>query len=209
MTKTEALEIIGGLSEPSKMPCHGYSIPASRCITGSKLRDVEGSICSLCYAHRANYLYKNVQASLERRFQSLSDPRWVSAAAAAITYCEKSGHFRWHDSGDLQSELHFDQIAQVCRLTPGIRHWLPTREYAFVSSWLNKGNMLPDNLTVRFSSLMFEGPAPAIIARRCGVQVSGSSKHNYNCPASGQGNQCGGCRACWDRGHFNITYKRH
>ena len=40
MNITTALEIVGGLSSPSKMPCHGYSIPAQKCMTGSKLRNV-------------------------------------------------------------------------------------------------------------------------------------------------------------------------
>ena len=45
-----AYEIIGGLSSPSKMPWYGWSISAYRCKTGGKLREVENSTCSHCYA---------------------------------------------------------------------------------------------------------------------------------------------------------------
>lgn len=45
-----AVAAIGGLSSPSKMPCHGYSIPAQACKVGSLLRNVSGSACAHCYA---------------------------------------------------------------------------------------------------------------------------------------------------------------
>ena len=37
MNKTEALQITGSLSNPSKMPGKAYGLPAKECKTGSKL----------------------------------------------------------------------------------------------------------------------------------------------------------------------------
>ena len=122
LTTAEAWEVVGGLSKPSKMPCHGYSTPARRCNVGSKLRNVAGSVCSKCYAMKGRYVFPNVQGALERRFNSLTDPRWVHAMVVLITAKEHSGYFRWHDSGDLQSVEHLERIAEVCRQTPRIRH---------------------------------------------------------------------------------------
>ena len=73
----EAKEITGGLSSPSKMPGYAYNLPAWRCITGVKLQAVPGSVCAGCYAMKGRYRFRNVKEALERRQQSLKDPRWV------------------------------------------------------------------------------------------------------------------------------------
>ena len=209
ITVTELLDKVGGFSAPSKMPCHGYSIPASRCKTGRKMRTVKNSICSICYALKGRYSFPNVQNALERRYKTIKGKRWVADMVNAITAVEKSGFFRWHDSGDLQSLSHFGNICAIARLTPNIKYWLPTREYGMVREFIEKGGVIPDNLTVRFSALMVNGAAPETLAKRLGVQVSGACASAFTCPASRQGNVCGSCRACWSKETFNVTYKTH
>jgi len=209
MKVKEANQITGGLSAPSKMPCFGFSTTAKKCITGRKLRDVVGSICSKCYALKGRYGFPNVQKALFKRLENLTHPLWIEAMAFLINRKEKSGVFRWHDSGDLQSAEHLARIVSVCERTPTIQHWLPTREFSFVGEFLAAYNSFPDNLTVRLSALMFDGPAPVGIAKRFGLTTSGASKNDFSCPASSQGNQCLDCRACWDKSVFNVNYKLH
>ena len=208
MNIKEALALIGGLGSPSKMPCHSYSIPAQKCITGMKLRDVAGSICSKCYALKGMYGLPVVKAALQRRFESLTNPLWIAAMVVSITKKEKSGFFRWHDSGDVQSVEHLSRIVEVCRLTPHIQHWLPTREYGFVSEYLQT-NQFPSNLTVRLSALMIDAAPPVSIANRLGLTTSGVSKSGFTCVAPNQENKCGDCRACWSKSVANINYKQH
>lgn len=209
LTLKEAWELVGGLSEPSKMPCFGYSTPAKRCQTGMKLRAVVGTICAKCYALKGNYMFPKVQESLERRFASLSNPLWIEAMAFLINGKEKSGFFRWHDSGDVQSVAHLKAICRVAELTPTITHWLPTREYGFVGEFVRSGGTFPANLTVRLSALKIDGPAPVLLAKNLGVTVSGVKVEGFNCPASNQGNKCLDCRACWDKNTFRVDYKKH
>lgn len=203
-----AVEITGGLSNPSKMPCYGFSIPAIKCITGMKLRKVVDSICSKCYAMKGMYGFPVVKNALMRRWEKLTHAEWVSAMAFLINKKEKSGFFRWHDSGDIQSVAHLAKIVEVCKLTPTVKHWLPTREYSFVSEYLAK-NSFPENLTVRLSALMLEGQPPVAIANRLGLTTSGVSKEGFTCPASKQNNECRDCRACWLKENANINYKQH
>ena len=209
ISQTQLLDAVGGFSAPSKLPCHGYSIPAKHCKTGRKMRAVANSICSICYALKGRYAFSNVQNALDRRFGKIRGRNWVRDMVAAITAVERSGFFRWHDSGDLQSVAHFAKICEIARQTPTVRHWLPTREFAMVREYLDKGNVIPENLTVRFSALMVDGPAPESLAKRCGVQVSGACESAFSCPSSRQGNVCGDCRVCWSKDTFNVTYKTH
>lgn len=209
MTLEQAWAIVGGLSQPSKMPCYGFSISAKRCKTGKKLRKVPGSICSKCYALKGRYVFQNVQNALERRFAGLSNPLWVPAMSFLVNRLEKSGFFRWFDSGDVQSVEQLEKIVQVCLATPNIQHWLPTREYHFVAEYVKKYGAFPSNLTVRVSAYMIDGAPPVSFAKAFGVVTSGVAKDSYSCPAYGQGGKCLDCRACWNQSVANVNYKLH
>ena len=116
-----ATAFIGGLSAPSKMPCFSFSIPAIYCNTGMKLRNVKNSICSKCYALKGRYVFGVVKAAMQRRFDKLTDSNWVNAMTIAIRGNESSGHFRWHDSGDIQSLQHLINIVQIAKNLPDIK----------------------------------------------------------------------------------------
>lgn len=204
----QILKELGGLSTPSKMPCHGWSISAKKCKTGARLHGLLGSICSKCYAMRGNYPFPSVAKAHDKRLISLNKAGWVEKMAAVINAKESNGYFRWFDSGDLQSVKHLEKIVAVCRLTPTVKHWLPTKEYGFVRSFL-KTDTIPDNLTVRLSGYFFDGPPPEKVARDLGVQTSTVHRSEYTCKAPAQGNQCLDCRMCWDKTIANVSYHAH
>ena len=156
MLKKQAREITGGLSKPSKMPGPAHNLPAQRCITGAKLVKGPGSVCAGCYALKGRYRFKNVQDALNRRLKALEDPRWVDAMVTLVT---GHAHFRWHDSGDIQSEKHLLNIFEVCKRTPGTSHWLPTREAKFLK--LITPEEVPNNLKIVLSDHMVDQAAPA------------------------------------------------
>ena len=208
MTLLQAIEKVGGFSKPSKMPCHSWSISAKDCKMGSKLAKLKTSVCAKCYAMKGFYPTPNVVNALARRFNSLQNEDWVEAMTIAISGTEGSGYFRWFDSGDIQSLAHLKQIAQIANNLPQIKFWLPTKEYRIVSDFL-QGNKLPDNLTIRISGYMIDGPPPVALANRMGVVTSTVSTTSPTCPAGNQGNKCLSCRACWDKNVQNVAYKKH
>ena len=141
MLKKEAERITGGLSAPGKMPEGSYNLPAAACQTGAKLRQIPDTPCHKCYAFKGRYNFTNVKAALARRLKSLMDPRWVEAMTVLV---KSKKYFRWHDSGDLQSVQHLINIFEVCKRTPGTRHWLPTQERKYMPL-----GSYPDNLVIR------------------------------------------------------------
>lgn len=216
---TERAELIAGtLSKPSKMPCHGYSIPADRCKTGSKLRKVAGSTCAKCYAKKGNYNRSNVQNALERRFESLVNDAWSDAMSTLIEDTQET-FFRWHDSGDIQSVEHLEKIVAVCKATPNVKHWIPTREYEIVAQYRAKHGEFPANLVVRISAQMVDQKAPSYGLPTSTVNSSAPSNplkvlnsipaDSHYCPSRQQGNKCGYCRACWDASVTNVSYPIH
>lgn len=210
MSVAEWTAVTGGLSNPSKMPGFAYGIPAAECHVGGRLRDVPGSTCSGCYALKGQYRFGNVQAAQYRRLESITDPRWVGAMSRLIERkCKREPWFRWHDSGDLQSVDHLRAIVQVCEATPGVSHWLPTREYRIVRDYLADGGAIPANLTIRFSAHMVDADPPATPEGVCASTVHTGAATGHACPAPKQGNECGSCRACWDRSVPNVSYHLH
>ncbi len=199
MNTKEAWTLVGGLSKPSKMPGWSIGLPAKECKTGGKLQKVPGSVCFDCYALKGCYVFKVVQAAQYKRLAAIRSPLWTAAMALLIN-SKKAKEFRWHDSGDVQDEDHLTKIFAVCRLTPSIKHWMPTRE-AWVKHFLS---LCPDNLVIRFSAPMVDQAAPASWPNTSTVVTAQAT-----CPAPKQNNECGSCRQCWDSSIKNIAYGKH
>jgi hypothetical protein len=217
--KTHALEIVGGLSKPGKMPGYGWSIPAKNCPRGSLLAKKPGTICSNCYAMKGRYAFSNVQNALENRLTKLNDPLWIDAMTFLL---KDEKYFRWFDSGDLQSTSHLDKIVKVCENTPNCEHWLPTREIRTLILFLDKGGKFPSNLCVRVSADEISKYPVAEISN-CKISTTSIDNNNewannpkykvHDCPVAGSKNiktcEQAGCTACWKNSVDHINYKLH
>jgi len=153
MTKDEANAITGGLTQTSKMPCKSFSTPTLACVTGYKLAQVPGTVCSKCYAQKGFYrTYANtIEPAQHARLDALlTAPAgvWEAAMAALMS---NDPYFRWWDSGDVPSTRALLRVAKVCDMTPDTQHWLPTREWGFVHHFL-KERSVPVNLNIRMSA---------------------------------------------------------
>jgi hypothetical protein len=218
VTKTQAAVVVGGLSNPSKMPGKAIGLPARRtCPIGNKLADIPGTPCHGCYAdNRGMYQFPVVKAAQARRLSlihnALTGPvardAWV---AAMVTLLRGEAHFRWHDSGDVFSAAYLDLIVDVVRRTPQTKHWLPTQERGLMMAWQRDHGAFPENLTVRVSMPRIDASDAMIAAtqRGLGLNTSSVSTSAPTCPASKQENECRDCRACWDRSVPHVAYSKH
>jgi hypothetical protein len=220
MSIKTATEIAGPLGYPSKMPGTSYGISAKACHVGSKLAQIEGSVCHGCYALKANYLYPSVAQAHAKRLAGLSHPSWTVAMVTLLEAAHargtgrngkiQSGWHRWHDSGDLQSVEHLTKICAVAAATPTIKHWLPTREHAIVARYRAQGGIVPDNLVIRVSATMVDGPTTKAWPHTSGVHDKAEPpKGAHVCPAPTQDGICGNCRACWSHDVAHVTYRKH
>ena len=143
----------------------------------------------------------------------------INAAARKPT----GAWFRWHDSGDLRGLWHLANIVEVCRRTPTVSHWMPTREYDVVRWFVMTGGEIPPNLVVRLSAHMIDSePAPPVeLAHLPTSTVSSVSRYltgvslvdgkgSIECRAvEARDNKCGDCRACWNTRVRNVSYPQH
>jgi len=196
----------------TKMPGTTYAVDAFACKTGSKLAKVEGSVCSKCYAIRIQKMRPSVDKGYKANLAkyTASDRKgWIAAIAFQIIRQNTDGHHRWFDAGDLQSIEMLEDIVSVCKITPNIKHWLPTREVKIVSDYRKANGAFPDNLVVRVSSPMIDDKPLIRYGNTSTVHTKGKPHHGMACEASTRGNNCGPCRACWDKTIPNISYPKH
>ena len=129
--------------------------------------------------------------------KKIKNKKWVAAMATQI---KNQKFFRWHDAGDIQSVEHLEKIFAVCRLTPDMQHWMPTRE-AWIKNHLQD---CPKNLIIRISGTKIDGPAPKFWPWSSTVVTKSAS-----CPAPKQSGKCLDCRACWNKDIKNVSYGKH
>ena len=154
----------------------------------------------MCYALKGNYTrYKAIKAAQYVRLASLNNELWTAAMVAQI---QRQKYFRWHDAGDVQDLKHLAKIFEVCRRTPAVKHWMPTRE-AWTKRWIDRA---PSNLVIRFSGTMIDQPAVKSWPHTSTVSTVPGSR---TCPAPDQGGQCKDCRNCWNKEIKNIQYGKH
>jgi len=208
-TLKAAQAIAGSLGKPSKMPGYAYGISASLCKTGQKLAKIEGSVCSDCYACKANYKYPSVVSAHNKRLANLATQAWIDAMVFMI---RKTGdtYFRWHDSGDLQSSGHLKAIVQIAHALPNVNFWLPTKEKKILAAAKAAGLEIPSNLTIRLSAAMVDSDkvnkelTGNVSLVQDKVELSG-----FHCKAPEQNGKCESCRACWDKSIQTIVYFKH
>lgn len=205
----EAQKIVGELSVPSKMPGYAWSIPPTRCITGYALQKIPGSTCADCYAMKGRYSFPVVKDAMERRYQAMQHPQWKEAMIVLMhsQAVASKGYFRWFDAGDLQSSQHLADIFDICRASPHLRFWMPTREARFLKGKIDP-EQVPENLIIRLSAPMIDQASPSWWPWSSGV-AKDADPLGYYCPAPQQKNSCGDCRACWDRRVPHVSYHHH
>ena len=205
---------------------HGstFSTNPLACNVGQNLRNIAGSTCQKCYAIRLGHVYKTAQQSWEDNLSLWLDALktnpigWIEAIAFQINRLSENkqrkgqdgaGLHRWFAAGDIPSMDALRSIVEVCKRTPHIRHWLPTRENGIVKQYLAVNpDGFPENLIVRVSAAMIDGNPPES-SDYTGTVHKDKPAIGVECPSTTNGGRCGSCTACWDKSVVNVSYKLH
>lgn len=123
------------LTWTSTMDCWSFSLPAGK--EGACPMSTKGGICKSCYAKGSRYILDNVARAQWTRFEWLKAllqteegrASFILIMVEALNKNVSNSYFRWFDSGDFFSPHLIDCVGEICRQTPNIRHWIPTRVY--------------------------------------------------------------------------------
>lgn len=196
------------LSKASKMPCRSWSLEALTTCPASKKSNGElVDACKGCYATTGNYRFPNVKAPRIENQKDWKRSEWV---ADMVQQLDNDRYFRWFDSGDMYSLRLAVKIYEVMKLTPWVKHWIPTRMHKFAKfkTIIEHMKALP-NVSVRLSSDSVTGEYEAhhgstIIPEGNTIPEGVSACHAYE-----NNGKCGTCRKCWDKSIPVIGYIAH
>lgn len=196
------------LSKASKMPCRSWSLEAlSTCPASKKSNGELVDACKGCYATTGNYRFPNVKAP---RLENQKDWKRAEWVADMVQQLDNDRYFRWFDSGDMYSLRLAVKIYEVMKLTPWVKHWIPTRMHKFskFKTIIEHMKALP-NVSVRLSSDSVTGEYEAhhgstIIPEGNTIPEGVSACHAYE-----NNGKCGTCRKCWDKSISVIGYIAH
>lgn len=162
--------------------------------------------CQGCYATTGNYRFPNVRAPRDFNKEDWKRQAWVDDMIKAL---DSSRYFRWFDSGDMYDVRLAEKIFVVMKLTPWVKHWLPTRMYKFTKydSVINRMMQL-ENVVVRLSSDSVTGE---IINGLTTSTIFSDTlpSGSFECKAYENEGKCNGCRACYSKDVPVIAYKAH
>lgn len=229
MTQTFARKFGKVQDRNTKIEGSVFNLPTWACITGSKLREVEGTPCENCYAVRIEKGVhgKTVLQSEEYNLQGwlgATDEEWVQSMVVQIGAARArklrkgitvgADYHRWFASGDCQSFEMLLCIVEVAKRMPVMHFWLPTQEKGMVARYIAEFGAFPDNLTVRVSAAKVNSNIIATDSKgwlHSVVQRGDADVVGHKCEATFNAKQksCNGCTACWDKSVPVIVYKDH
>tara|TARA_R100000742_G_C4258278_1_gene76152 strand:+ start:394 stop:1023 length:630 start_codon:yes stop_codon:yes gene_type:complete len=206
LNKEEKIYYKKMLSETSKLGVKSISLDAKKCKTGSKLAKKSGTVCNGCYALKGCYVFPVVKNAMARRLEFFNSSNFIPIMVWLLQ-SQKKKFFRWFDSGDIQNVFMGLNILEVCKLTPDIKHWIPTKEYKFWRQVL-KIEKLPDNVCLRISSPNID-QEPLKGFNNTSTVHENKKAFGLECIAYKQEGKCLDCKACYDPKIKNISYPKH
>ena len=194
------------LSNTSKLGVKSISLDARKCKTGSKLAKKPGTVCNGCYALKGCYVFPVVKDAMARRLEFFNSKDFIPIMVWLLQ-SQKKKFFRWFDSGDIQNIFMGLNILEVCKQTPDIKHWIPSKEYKFWREIL-KIEKLPNNVCLRISSPNID-QAPLKGFNNTSTVHENKKAFGLECIAYKQDGKCLECKACYDPKIKNISYPKH
>ena len=223
MLLQEARSNVGGLSDTYKMPGESFGLTIEEtCHVGKKLAKIPGSVCSKCYADPeqfGRYGLDEVQDAQKARLDLWENDRELWKESMILIFnskkLRKKPWFRWFDSGDIYSKEFLEDILEVCKASPHMNFWIPTKEYGIAKKYQNR---LPDNVVMRVSHPDLNLINPKIeenynwtSAVLTPNEFDAKIYDGFYCPSSSpeHNGQCKDCTTCWERPEKLVFYKYH
>ena len=137
-----------------------FSAPRPNAFSLVQITDCPGSTPTCragCYVHGLEQHAKSTHDLYAHNSQTirtiLADDalasEWVMIFAHWISQNVTS--FRWHVSGDVIDDAYAEWIADVCRESPGVEHWIYTRSFAHADPLVRVSTVFGGNLALNLS----------------------------------------------------------
>ena len=123
-----------------------FGIPAYKEASGKLTCPFASDCIKGCYAQAGAYVWSNVKAAFQRRYELTLTDKFVSTVNAELKSRKKIKRVRIHDSGDFYSVSYLYKWIEIMKSNPSIEFYAYTKSVKMLKSFV-----LPKNFTVIFS----------------------------------------------------------
>lgn len=149
----------------------------------------------VCYCHKGHIFLAN-KHHVKRYNAFLADADAFFEKIASELSKTDLTHFRWHASGDIVNERYFEGMVSIAKQFPNIKFLAFTKKYEIVNDWLTKGNELPANLSILFSTWGAGWNVPNPHNLPCSYVKTGNELFDSVIPTENTHNCSGFCGTC-------------
>lgn len=185
-----------------------WSLEAVSTCPGAQAKD--GSLVDACKGCYASGGFYKMKAAREARNHNRDDWKRADWVDDMVQELDNDRYFRWFDSGDIYHPDLASKILEVCKQTPWVKHWIPTRSHKLkkIRPILEELKML-ENVSVRYSSDSISGHYDQEHGSTIIPSLNFDDPNLMMCEASKNDGKCNRCRACWDKTIPVIAYPAH
>lgn len=171
-----------------------------------------------CYCMKGTQQLCQVQAAYYRNYRLYnSDAGDFFEQVEFIIRHNPLPLFRWHDAGEFVDDAYFRGTVEIAKKFPEIKFLAYTKKYELVNDFLDEGNELPDNYTIRFSMWDKNWPVPnpynlpvAYVDFKDSSLNPEFPKKVSLCPSQTDENvTCSMCRKCWNKNIKAVKFFQH
>lgn len=133
---------------------YNFGIPAFQSKTGERTCPMAGACASGCYAKSGAYLFSNVAAKFESRFEATKSNDFDVLIQSDLDLIKSKNRankkifIRIHDSGDFYSESYLEKWLDIIQANPELSFYAYTKQ---VSMFKTIKRFLPSNFDLIFS----------------------------------------------------------
>lgn len=169
-----------------------------------------------CYCMKGNQKYPSVCGAYHRNWRLWNEnPKNFEEQLFYRLKWSGISLFRWHDAGEIPSTEYLAMMFRMAEAHPQISFLAYTKKYELVNEFLDEGNKIPKNLTIRFSMWDKDwevyNPYNLPIAF---INFNDKSlnpeipKNAFVCPGTGE-TTCSCCRICFNKKVKAVVFHQH
>lgn len=189
--------------------CLTMSFPQCSCLENAPCR--KG-----CYCSKGCQQFPSVQGAYYRNWRIWnSNPEDFEKQLNFFLDMAGLPLFRYCDCGDIPDAAFLAMMFRVALNHPNISFLAYTKKYDMVNEFLSKGNVIPDNLTIRFSywDKCWEVPNPynlpaAYVEFTDEHLTPEIPKNAFHCHG-GKQTTCSICRVCFNKKISAVKFTQH
>lgn len=192
--------------------CLTMSMPVITCRDDAPCKKVKGG----CYCMKGHQTYPNVCGAYYRnwRIWNESPDKFEEQLNAMLTFAGIR-LFRYNDAGEIPDIKFLAMMFRVAEKHPEVQFLTYTKKYDIVNRFLDEGNEIPSNLTIRFSAWDKDWAVPnpynlplAYVDFKDKSLNPEIPKNAFRCPGNGNAT-CSSCQVCFKKAVRSVVFDQH